>query len=353
MSSHKPEGEPPALIDENENVVEPETKQPPQPFNFGPLGEMAGMKITQAASLETRVSRLEERLQNMERAVGVLHNRASGGHLLLQDPPRGQKQKSWTRPGTDSSEMSLPAHLPHAKMYQQTNNPQADTTYVNMHKRSHESSRPSTTSTQHSYHQSYEELSPRPTYVSSPEQTPQMPSRANLSVSHSDAMGRPLSTSTTIRGNASSSPERSAFPLSKHGSLTAHHYTALLNLIQAESSARQHLEAQVLTLQHQLHAALSGNAIPYPTPSPDRRAEPKARGGQFSAFEQGESDSESDRGDEYEAARDEEFMTPTEERNHYLSQEDYEMEMGHSDGQTRTLSLSQMTLGKGMQSVNF
>lgn len=356
MSSQKPEGEPPILIDDNEDIPQVEIPQPPQPFNFGPMGEMAGMKITQAASLDTRVSRLEERLQKMERIVGTLQNR-NPSHLHLQEPPRSQKQKSWVRPGTDSSDYSLPAPMSQARMYQQTHNPQADTAYGNMHKRSHDSSRPTTSSTQRSYHQSYEELSPRPTYLSSPEQTPKLPANVHLSVSHSEAMARPLSTSTTIRGNASSSPERISFPLSKHGSLTAHHYTALMNLIQAETNARQQLEAHVLTLQHQLHAALSGNAIPYPTPSPERRGTPMAKGtgmgGDFSAFEQGGSESGSDVGDAYEGAREEEFVTPSEERDHYISQEEYERDMEVLEGQPRTLSLSQMTLGKNMQSVNF
>lgn len=40
--------------------------QPPQPFNFEPLGELAGMKITDKVFLEKRVSQIENRLEFLE-----------------------------------------------------------------------------------------------------------------------------------------------------------------------------------------------------------------------------------------------------------------------------------------------
>ena len=56
MSSNKPEAEEPTLLDGSENPPEEEPQEPPQPFNFGPLGELAGMKITQAANLRLAFS---------------------------------------------------------------------------------------------------------------------------------------------------------------------------------------------------------------------------------------------------------------------------------------------------------
>ncbi|KAH8840933.1 hypothetical protein MCOR11_006717 [Pyricularia oryzae] len=68
---------------------------PPQPFNFGSLAtmnEMAGMKITQAASLEARVNNVEGRTDRLERVVDQLCNTVSGqqgGHAV---PAAGSNQ---------------------------------------------------------------------------------------------------------------------------------------------------------------------------------------------------------------------------------------------------------------------
>ena len=352
FSQHRPETDfRPMTQDGNpsqEESQEEEKHEAPQSFNFGPLGELAGMKITQAASLDSRVSTLEARLDRMEKAIANLHDRISVSTIPLRDYP--------TRPRADSSDQSLPRHAPN-RMYEQTNNPQADTSY-RMENRSYESSRPSTTSTQPSKNQSYEELSPRPTYLLSPESAPapEIPlSRSNLSARHSESMGRPLSTSTTIRGIASSSPSRTpdrTLPLSKNGSLTAHHYSALLNLITAEQSARQTLEAQVASLQQQVQSLLSKPgeraSVVYATPRtihvPGRRT---MGSGEFSSFEHEESGTESE-GEIYRGGREEVFQTPNEERSHCAEHDDYEDELAEMEGrgESRTLSLSQLTMGK-------
>lgn len=56
-------------------------KTPPQPFNFGSLAsmnEMAGMKITQAASLDERFGNLEVRMYKLERVVSQLCHSVPG-----------------------------------------------------------------------------------------------------------------------------------------------------------------------------------------------------------------------------------------------------------------------------------
>ena len=349
-SQHRPEN------DFRPMTQEGEKHEAPQPFNFGPLGELAGMKITQAASLESRVSTMEARLDRMEKAITSLHDRTSVSTLPLRD--------YHSRPRTDSSDQSLPRHAPH-KMYQQTHNPQADTSY-RMDNRSYDSSRPSTTSTQPSKYQSYEELSPRPTNLSSPESAPvpEIPlSRNNLSARHSESMARPLSTSTTIRGIASSSPSRTpdrTISLSKNGSLTAHHYSALLNLITAEQSARQTLEAQVTSLQQQLQSLLSKpgetGSVVYATPRPQHAPNRQTMGtGEFSSFEPEDSGTESE-GEAYGGGHEESFQTPNEERGNYMDHDIYEDELAEMEGhgEPRTLSLSQLTMGKSaLASVGF
>jgi len=78
-----------------------------------------------------------------------------------------------------------------------------------------------------------------------------------------------------------------------------------------------------------------------------------AQAGEFSSFEHGSSDSEDEEG-QYEGARSEEaYETPSEEREEWTGSSEYERDVAMEDA-PRTLSLSQMTLGKGaLQSVNF
>lgn len=368
-SQHRPESDSRRATQYGSTSQNPEIPEVPQPFNFGPLGEMAGMKITEAASLETRVSTLEARLERIEGAVANLHDRISVSTLLLRDSPSASRPKtdspSASRPRTDSSDQSLPRHSPN-RMYLQTNNPQAETSY-RMQNRSYESSRPSTTSTQASEYQSYEELSPRPAYLPSTESTSDAPLlRTHLSARYSESMSRPLSTSTTIRGIASSSPTRRADPLalSKNGSLTAHHYSALLNLITAEQTARQTLEAQVASLQEQLQSLLSSrfggdnrSSVIYHQRS-DQLPSRKTMGtapAEFSSFEHEQETEESGTESEGEMSfagehhHEEVYLTPSEERGNYVGHDEYEDELAEMEtraqGEPRTLSLSQLTMG--------
>jgi hypothetical protein len=287
MSSHKAEVGEPVIIDEPGDNRDEEPQEQPQPFNFGPLGEMAGMKITQAASLDTRVRRLEERMLKMERVLFSRQNRSSA-------EPLPDRSSSVPRPTTDNSEISLPKHQRHREQPRQ----QTQERPQGSQKRSssYGSSRPSTVSTHISHHPSFETYS-HPTIPSS---VPPL--------SSSQATARPLSTSTTIRGVPSSSPI-----LPKNGNFTAEHYTALTNMILAEQAARQQLEAVVHSLQEQLHALRS--TASHPARGSNHLERPpragSAAGGEFSSFEQ--DDSSDDEGRYMQ----EDFQTPNETEGHF------------------------------------
>jgi hypothetical protein len=331
MSSNKAEAEEPIVIEDPEETRDEETQEQPQPFNFGLLGEMAGMKITQAASLDTRVRQLEERMLKMERVLYRGQNRTSAYPLPTED-----RRPSIPRPTTNNSEISLPKHQRHRETqpHQQTQ----DSRPQGRQKRSssHGSSRPSTMSTHISYHPSFDTFSP-----------PTIPS-SELPLSSSQNTARPLSTSTTVRGFPSSSPT-----LPKDGNFTAEHYTALTNMILAEQAARQQLEAVVHSLQQQLHALRSSTSASYPALGSGHPADPlhggSVAGGEFSSFEQ--DDSSDDEGRYMQEG----FQTPNETRGNFGDEIFGEVrDHGEAKSAPRTLSLSQITLGKGVQhNLNF
>lgn len=262
MSSNKAENEEQFMMNEREQTPEGEPERPTQPFNFGVMGEMAGMKITQAASLESRVLRLEKKIYEMERTVSQVLARSS---IVLQAPPsriskRGRSDSA-NRPKTGDSDMSLPTHQVHRGAVQQGHSSNSGSQFRSS---SYGSTRPSTTSTNNSY-LTFEHASSREQIEHVSQQT-----------------ARPLSTSTTIRGIPSSSPTHA-----KDGALTSEQYTALANMVIAEQTARQNLEAIVQGLQQQLHTVLmrSSKPISYPTPI-------SGGAGVFSSFETDDSEDE-------------------------------------------------------------
>lgn len=328
--------------------VPPEEEQPrdpPQPFNFGPMGELAGMKITQAASLETRVLRLETRLEEIERVVSRLQGSSSTDALMLREPPRRSslrnRSTSANRPRTEESERSLPP--PHRYRGVEQTHSQRESLHGGSQARSSSYSRPSTTSTSHSYQAAFGTISshfPSPAEEAdpiSPQQT-----------------ARPLSTSTTIRGAPSSSPT-----MSKDSVMTAEHYTALTNMILAEQSARQNLENIVRNLQNQVRKLRTSHhqqQQQQQRPSSTQADTTTASRGDFSSFEQGGSSDDDEGG--YEA---DDFRTPNEKRTQF-GDEIFGAGEGEGrggvdelrDAAPRTMSLSQMTLGRGVQpSLNF
>jgi len=317
MSSNKPDGEDPIELEPPEVPQDAAPGEQPQPFNFGPVGEMAGMKITQAASLETRVQRLEDRMIQLEKAVFQMQQRPSRDPLVLQDPPRKNSRDrsvSANRTRRDNSEI-VSSTQPRYRELQQ-----ADTGPYGSQKRSssYGSSRLSTISTQNSYNPAFDSHS-RP-IPSSDEQT-------------LVSVARPISTSTIIRGMSPSSPI-----MFKEAQLAGERYTLLTNMILAEQAARRDLEALVQNLQHQLQDLRpSKGPTSFPTPKSDKAVDfiQPSSGNRWSTFEHDCSD------DEGQFAEDD-FQTPNEVVSNFSDAIFGDVNGDHMNV-SRTLSLSRMT----------
>ncbi|KAL2072565.1 hypothetical protein VTL71DRAFT_11908 [Oculimacula yallundae] len=331
MSSNKAETEDPLPI-EPEIPRDDELPQP-EPFNFGPMGEMAGMKITQAASLETRVQQLESRLHKMEREVSRNRNNEA---LRLQDPPKRNSARYRSNSGSRSTARNSEASLSRQPRYrdaQARGDFQGGRQESQKRSPSYSSRRPSTTSTNTAQPQPFDTFT----------------SEQSLSAETTQTAIRPLSTSTTIRGASSTSP-------TTDGALNMEHYKALTEMVQAETIARRKLEAVIHSLQRQLQTVLLASGSTYPASDSDttgsKRHETRTMNTTFSNFEQDDSSDDDGR-----YANEEVFQTPNEERNHF---EDEIFGVGDisntTDGKSapRTLSLSQITLQRNVQpSLNF
>ncbi|KAB8299292.1 hypothetical protein EYC80_001369 [Monilinia laxa] len=247
LSPNKAEADEPMSVDDPESPRPIESRDQLQPFNFGHLSGLTGMKITQAADLATRVDHIESRLVEMEKTVYQIHRQLNGNedNATLQDPSKGgqrDRSSSARRPPTDNSESTLPI-LPRHRHWHEFG-AQNRLSNNNIH-------RP-TSPSYNSYHPDCDETAPTPYATTTDE-------RVHLSSSHTT--GRSLSTSTTIRGLSSSSPT-----VQKDAHLTIEHYTNLTNMFLAEQSARQHLENIVLTLQQRIASYPSIVSTSYPTP---------------------------------------------------------------------------------------
>lgn len=325
MSSNRPEAEQPILADEEEARDIPPS-EPPQPFNFGPLGALTGMKITEVASLETRVQRLEDRMLKMETMITrSLENLNSEPPLPRQESSRRRspgRKSSIPRPKMNSSETSLPRPTRYRERQPDLMPQMRSSSYSS-------SRRPSTTNSQHN--SAFDTCSQATTqHTSEP-------------LSSSQIAARPLSVSTTIRGLPSS-------PVSREGTLTGEHYTALTNMILAEQNARQQLESLVVSLQEQLRSRSLHAASNF-------KSDPNVA---FSTFEH---DDSSDDG-RYVGEDMEVFRTPNEDLSAVgvggfgdeifgdLLRNSASEEVGLMvKAAPRTLSLSQITLGKDQQTT--
>lgn len=275
----------------------------PEPFNFGPIGPMAmaGMTITQAANLDDRVLYLEARLREMEhvlsswgpgpRANGQITT-ADPQHLQPPIPPKHASRPFSAEFGSGSE--TLAGRGPHSR----------DGT-----------PRPITPTR--------EPRSRSTTDTTEPSNGPGDPSPRQRSRGHD---GSPTSKYSTPESSGAQIvtptmrrfPPFSVMPLSKHGSLTAHHYSALLNLIQVEQRAREELEEKVGIVERRLGAVMAGVG----------RGEEKKR-----------------RSEGLRGMKEEMEMRAGEEERGPEVDEDEDVEMGN--GTPRTMSLSQLTLGKG------
>ncbi|CAL3962025.1 unnamed protein product [Diplocarpon coronariae] len=310
MSSNRPETDEPVPDDgedpHGEHVL------PPEPFTF----DLAGMKITQAASLEQRVQQLEGRVWHLERAVSRM--RPDGPLQLPAPPERGAaryRSRSGTRPATRQSAASVPR--PH-----RSRDPLARSDVVDpssqgsqLRSASRGSSRPSRPST--------------PTHVSPPPDPIASASGVRAEWAPPGS-ARPLSTPATVRRMPSG-------PLARptEEPLTGGHYNALATMIVAEQRARQRLESMVLGLQQQIHTVLAAGAADGPG------------GADFSGFEH---DAGSDDGRVVCDGR-EEFRTPAAGRPPFEDAIFGEVPGRAADETSapRTLSLSQITMGRPPQ----
>ncbi|KAK1600409.1 uncharacterized protein LY79DRAFT_664699 [Colletotrichum navitas] len=297
------EGMPDSPVEQGQQTVH----TPPQPFSFGNLTHMnvmAGMKITQAASIETRIDALEERMHRMEDVVTQLCNSVPGFQTHA-NPPR--------RPAP-----SIPDSNPSS---------QTTTTAVNP---------------------VLQQVLRQDAYASS-----------YSSSAHSN---RPMSNST-LRG-VTSLPAISHLETSRTiGTFTADHYTTLLALLETERASRQALESQVKKLTRRVnmysgpggHGRISLQMEPPPTAKSF---------GSVSAFDRDSSDDDAFSRNQRFLAEDsgvgtglgdddsysETFATPKEEYPYGYGAFGEELRDEIEDPQrkkaARTLSLSQMTLSK-------
>jgi hypothetical protein len=197
---------PPDATDSGE-ALPPAT--PLQPFSFSHMNELAGMKITQAASMETRIGSLESRVKRMEQVVAQVCN-------TIPD----------FKPQTEVAAVNL------------TPKPGANS-HLSVFGASHLQKVSTRPSTQHS-NSSRESFGDAPTFVGSLQ-------TSNMNHSHFESSQRPVST-TTIRAAASLPSLSKDF----NGPFTIDHFTTLTALLETERAARLALEAQVKSLGHQM-----------------------------------------------------------------------------------------------------
>ncbi|KAH7329281.1 hypothetical protein B0I35DRAFT_41266 [Stachybotrys elegans] len=306
-------------------------EQPPttplKPFSFGDIKELAGMKITQAASMDTRISSLESRMRRMERVVTQLCNavpnfqpHGDNDRAPTSMPLKGQAHlsvfasggldhKGWTRPSTQQSDMS--------KM----------------------------------------SFGDAPTFVGSIPTSNPAPAFA--------LSQRPISTAT-IRAAAS----LPSFPKESNGNFTVDQYATLTALLETERASRQALEAQVKSLGHQI-AIMAKNARKGDPQDSNDDFSPTGRSfGQRSVFDQDDDDYQHKfrtlkgervpledsgiaTGDADEDDYSEAFITPHEHAhtNGVFGQDHNEEDDTMKRKTARTMSLSQMTLKKSPQAV--
>ena len=340
-SSHDVEGERTGAgsPEASESAEETPLGKRPEPFtfgSFGPVGQLPSMKITEAVSFEARIGDLEARVNRLEQVLTRLCDTIPDLQLHADTPGIANSRMLKNRPSTSYTTRATS---------QQPSMRQIMTEGVGV------SSRPRSSPRSVVSHMSFGEA---PTFVDSIHRSnPQLPAVPPI---------RPTSMGT-VRG-ASSLP---SFARDSAGPFTMDHYTTLMALIHTERSAREALEAQVKRLGYQV-SVLEKTSVPAHH-STTFDPPPTAKSfGDYSAFDQDDeidedtapgltsmtrgravphedSGIEPTQGDESEYS--EPFETPREDSYTYGAFGE-ELEKGEDfQGKAiRTLSLSQMTLGK-------
>ncbi|KAI1504399.1 hypothetical protein F5X99DRAFT_39419 [Biscogniauxia marginata] len=285
------------MIDTVDEETSPESpaipKTPPQPFHFGPI---TSMRITEAASLEDRLAALEVHNQKLEKVVSQLFQIIPGVHNYATGPEQVRSNRR--------------SSAAYAAAFSAAAEPSHD----------REPSTRCTTS-----RESNESFGDGNTFIGSiPPSTRTIP--------------RPTS-DATVRG-ATSLP---TLPRENSGTFTADHYTTLKALLDTERGARQALEAQVTKLSRKVD--FLSRTSPRLDTNPTYTVYSNV-----SAFEHDDDDDE-----ELETpgtnSESEAYRTPREERSgHGFGAFGEELRVEEEDGSrkkaARTLSLSQLTLGK-------
>ncbi|KAI1390225.1 uncharacterized protein F4822DRAFT_229852 [Hypoxylon trugodes] len=276
-------------------------KTPPQPFNFGP---MLGMKITQAASLEDRLTALEVHNQKLEKLVSQLFQVIPGVNNYVPETPGREQSRGSMAPSA--------TYTPNRPIVSERSD------YMS-------SSHPTEESPGYSHsQQSNESFGDGNTFIESVPPS-MVPPRQ-----------RPTS-NATVRG-ATSLP---ALLGENVGPFTADHYTTLKALLDTERDARQALEARVTRLNHRFNL-LSRTSHKLETASTTYST--------VSAFEH-DDDEPLTAGAETES---EAYKTPREEESgHGFGAFGEELRDEEVDGSrkkaARTLSLSQLTLKRPLR----
>ncbi|KAH9909334.1 hypothetical protein F4778DRAFT_225841 [Xylariomycetidae sp. FL2044] len=304
-------------------------KTPPQPFNFAP---MIGMKITEAASLEDRMGTLEVQHQKIEKVVSQLFQIVSG----VAENPASPVAAAMVVP-----ERSPPPVVPRAPSAAAYTTADSSSIYQATATTSHQDFEPSLRygGSSVSRRPSNESFGECHTFIGS----------IPPSTRPDDA--RPTST-VTVRGAASLPtllPPRGGDGGSSGGALlTVDHYTTLKALLDTERAAREALESQVTKLSHQVSVMSSRHHYRH---RPDEPLDPASTTAAYSVFDHDDDDDEDDEDLDVDTES-EAFKTPREEgmpQSHFGAFGE-ELRVQEEDGSrkkaARTLSLSQLTLGK-------
>ncbi|KAK3941550.1 hypothetical protein QBC46DRAFT_100560 [Diplogelasinospora grovesii] len=384
-------------------AVEKPPKTPPQPFNFAALSNqhMIGMKITQAAhSIDPRIGNLEARTSKLERVVDQLCHSVPGfkSPLGLGEPSSSQGRSK------QQQQQPQPEMFTHPFMTTGTVPPSIPAMYQPSPKASGVSL-PVDDETDSVSQMSFGEA---PTYIgslhppsSSATQPQSLTSTAPVPPIVISPLHRPTSNST-VRG-ATSLPTLGGRNGSHSSSAGSHEdpYASLSAQLETERAARQALEAQVKKLSERLNALSSTMFAmlrdpassrsksqerlllqPLPPVSPYARPQPSTNPLKaLSVFEDDDDDNdEKGEGEKVDADADadaegsDNFQTPREEKGtpfptaygafgeelipEYEEDDDDRDGNGEEGGNeedpkrkkaARTLSLSQLTYGKGVR----
>lgn len=372
-------------VPESPAVEKPPTT-PLQPFNFGLLSkEMVGMKITHAASMDTRLGNLESRTLTLERVVDQLCHSVPGfkGPLGRQAEFSPLRETQPTFTFTTGTPPPIPA-IYHPLPAGSKDRPS--------------SSRRSLETDTHSQMS----FGDAPTFIGSlrpPSSPATKPQSSSGAVPNVPVLNRPTSTST-VRG-ATSMPTMGR----EAGDVAKDDVSQLKSELEAERAARQALEAQVKKLSDRLNSLSTtmfamvrgpsesrsyerlAPSVGHPSPrlpplSKNFLTTQRQQQEQLSIFETDDEDEEggetqsqpgkkqagapgfpSKTDHEEEDLTEDDFQTPREDRTpltygafgeELRPDDDYDDNEGDEDDPkrkkaARTLSLSQLTLGKGQR----